>query len=280
MEPLNFCGVVSEMETICRCCLAEDKPVRSMVSNNQEPLLNYHHQLSNVELDVDKDLANICEECADQLKGFWSFRQLVIDSNQKFNERLAQLLAVKEEELSDNDGEIVYETSVEQISQVFVQDNNPRTSKAKTTIVEESLDYDNHNDAEESFQNESAEESDQETVPVDVSTIEAVYLCFYCDGVLSTHKDYVQHRDDHIKERSSNRLNRRCHLCDEDVVGYFRHLEDKHRDYRPNICKLCPNGRFQSQNSLKNHLHSHTDTSIYKCLACKKTFSEFFDKHY
>jgi Zinc-finger associated domain (zf-AD) len=274
IESQDFARVVDEMQTVCRCCLAENRTVETMMTNEEIPLLDYYRQLSNVVLDTEKDLANVCKDCAGNLKAFWSFRQLMIDSNQKFNERLSQLLQVKEEELSDDDGGIVYETAAEQFSQVFVQENNSRHVEVKPAIEN---DEDNQIDADESFQNDPAEDSEQDTVPVDVSTIEAIYLCFYCDGILNTHKDYLQHRDDHIKERSSNRLNRRCHLCNEDVVGYFRHLEDKHRDYRPNICKLCPNGRFQSQNSLKNHLYSHTDNSIYKCLACKKTFSECFD---
>jgi hypothetical protein len=109
---------------------------------------------------------------------------------------------------------------------------------------------------------------------VDVESMEANYMCYYCDTYLSTHNEYVKHRENHMADRSSHRLERKCNICDEQVQGYFTHIEEKHREYRPNTCKICTKGKYQSPNDLKHHLYTHTLVSISKCLSCNKDFSK------
>jgi Zinc-finger associated domain (zf-AD)/Zinc-finger of C2H2 type len=106
---------------------------------------------------------------------------------------------------------------------------------------------------------------------LDVSTIEASYMCYYCDVFLNTHKDYLEHRENHKTENISNRLARQCFVCNEMVPGYIKHLEEVHREFRPNACKICQ-VKFQSQNALKNHLYIHCTANAFQCLGCNKKF--------
>jgi Zinc-finger associated domain (zf-AD) len=125
-------------------------------------------------------------------------------------------------------------------------------------------------------QEDEEPEEDETTAAVnaEVANMEANFMCYHCDQFIPTHAQYISHRQNHLWNRSPSRIERVCFVCGQSVYGYLKHIEEHHKDFRPNTCKLCDKGRFQKQNALRMHLFSHTTNTEFECLACHQKFSE------
>jgi hypothetical protein len=259
---------------ICRCCLAEEDSIRKMTRAD----LDNYTACSGLNFNAEQALL-ICLVCANKLQGFCEFRALLLASHQALVNRLDN--DVKEEVESEGEPALVYQDEPQSFSQVFVQDKRPE--KKPPSIVKSETGDDVHLDHADSCSDEddkplavvvASHKRDKPLLNVDVEHIEAQFMCFYCDAVISTHALYVKHREEHMADRSSHRLERKCTLCGEYVTGYFTHIEEKHRDYKPNVCLICPRGKYQSANDLKHHLVTHTQVATSRCLSCNKNFSQ------
>jgi hypothetical protein len=111
-----------------------------------------------------------------------------------------------------------------------------------------------------------------------IATMTAKYQCYHCDQYLSTHIEYVNHRENHIKYMNkvteNRQIDRTCFVCKKDVVSYVKHLRLEHIDFRPHECIQC-NLTFRTQLSLREHLYSHVTQKLIKCMGCPLKFSKY-----
>jgi hypothetical protein len=126
-------------------------------------------------------------------------------------------------------------------------------------------------------ENESVEEEKTGIIAdEEISTMPALFMCYYCDEILPTLKDLLVHRNNHAINLSA-KIQRKCFVCQEEVTHYTLHLREQHRDFKPHTCKQCKR-TFSSQHYLKIHLFRHMKTKPFKCLGCHSTHSEFIVK--
>jgi hypothetical protein len=113
-------------------------------------------------------------------------------------------------------------------------------------------------------------------VGVDASNLDANFICHHCDIFLHSHNDFLTHREQHMIGHAYQKLHRKCNLCNVETKFYIKHLEEFHKDYKPNTCNYCTKGRFQTPSELKSHLFSHVKCEpTHSCLACKEKFSKY-----
>jgi hypothetical protein len=283
--------------TSCQCCLREEG---SMLSAEMK-LLDRFKSITGLDLFEFAGSKKICEDCAQNLKISCDFLELCHTSQRILRERQSIFVDVKQEQSeSDEEPLIVYRKSAIQdqktFTQVYVKNNNrseESKSDATTKLIEldeeekndsgENNDYDENDattDMEETITEKQIQNSTTDPVN-DVSKMEANYMCYHCDQFLPTHSDYVLHRENHVRGDlgtiEARKISRNCYVCQKYVNFYVKHLEDEHKNFRPNSCKQCKRS-FISQLGLKNHLFVHVEQSTFLCLGCDKKFSEFITR--
>jgi Zinc-finger associated domain (zf-AD) len=97
---------------------------------------------------------------------------------------------------------------------------------------------------------------------LEVDELNGKFLCYQCDLVLHSIREYREHR----KMCLETRKKQSCKMCNETVKGYKRHLEEKHKDYKPFECGTC-NAKYANFNSLRIHLYYHTKRKTFHCMA-------------
>jgi hypothetical protein len=113
----------------------------------------------------------------------------------------------------------------------------------------------------EVFSDENTSAANADDVTHDM---EAEFVCYVCDKILNTYRLLKDHRAEHHQVL----INRVCNLCSEQTdKGYMKHVVEKHRDYKPQSCRLCSK-KFQLACQLKNHLFNHVDGKKFKCFGC------------
>jgi hypothetical protein len=145
-------------------------------------------------------------------------------------------------------------------------DSDEDDASAKTVKLEDKK----HDDAKTE---PSGEEETDET-----STMPVAIMCYHCDEFLTTQKDFVKHRKNHLillnKKKANAQINRDCFVCHKAVIGYAMHLKKEHRDFKPHTCEKCKM-TFNRPEHLIRHLYRHVKLKRFKCLGCEMNFSEY-----
>jgi hypothetical protein len=264
---------------------------------------------------IDNTVALICLTCEDKLRASYEFRELCRTSYRIHKEKTTGLVSNKDVVLVEiknelpSDGEemdFVYDNSSKKsshnFSQVFVKEKDqlaavPRVKKTgvkrpkatkpeyKIPKVEQPMVESENDDAPfdhkptKKYKPLKSKKPKVEAVAdsgLNESNFEANYICYHCDIFLPTHAQYLMHRESqHMSGNGFLRLDRICNICGDNVKGYIKHIEDCHKDYKPNTCNSCPT-RYQSQNELKMHLVTHLNLSAtHECLGCMEKFSKY-----
>jgi hypothetical protein len=304
--------ISTKLEQICQCCLTEEGSLIDMHTENfKADTKNFIDEIYKKCSGVDFDESSykfdqyICENCLSRLTVTYEFRKQCKSSYNILKKKYELLLAeVKDEPMSDDEPLVLNNDEPGKMTQVFVRDKAEHeikneaklvlpTIEAESEIMEfkispqgiETEDNDDHYSdvPEDTTPNEvnNEEVATKNSIADDeIGTMEAEFICFYCDTVLMSHNDYTIHRDIHIMEQAtvmkSRSVSRKCNLCGEFQASYIKHLDSKHRDYRPNKCKKCKSA-FNMPRDLKKHLYMHMTSDTFECLGCNKKFSK---KHF
>jgi hypothetical protein len=284
----------NKFSNVCQCCLTDHGPMKNMLAERTRKVKLIERLKCCVGIDLlleDKggDCKNICLKCETNLKISYEFHELCIESQRIL---ISHIDDVKEEPVSGDDEPLVLYTkktksgSHQQFTQVFVkniesvnikfEENSSQLKDEKTKVNSGDEEIVIHHDSTSNPQQSKDEITKAPVEKIDVSTMEANYMCYHCDQFLPTHKDYIMHRENHVRENSvieERQIRRKCNVCQKDVNFYVKHLETEHRDFRPNTCKLCPMG-FHTQLKLREHLYKHVNVNTYNCLGCSRLFSK------
>jgi hypothetical protein len=102
-----------------------------------------------------------------------------------------------------------------------------------------------------------------------IDYIEAQYLCLTCDKSCKNYAMLIKHRQVH-PNKGGVIVKRNCNICEEHQIPqnlFEQHCMDKHPDYKPQKCLLCP-AHFVGHKSLKEHLRKHLVPEKFQCLYC------------
>jgi hypothetical protein len=239
----------NKFNIICRCCLSEEGDMKNMLEDvlvlnkkRKIQILETYSACSGVDFQLvrNETWKNICERCEQTLALAYEFRELCQESNRVLLERSDLIpLEMKEEALSENgDAEnspnFVYapsnnklEGSSHQFNQVFVVKNSYDVDgneiKTETDIppsVENEI-KPLENDAKSDFDQKDEPATNKATLKLDDENYEVIsdmpgkFMCFVCDAVMSSHREYQIHRNSIHSE--SHRIDRNCLLCGETV---------------------------------------------------------------
>jgi hypothetical protein len=298
--------IETKFESLCQCCLTETGVLKNMGTenfkrSNEHNLLAIYKKCSGVEITTAENYKfghRICERCVDRLTVTYEFREQCKSSYKVLKERYDLLMELKEEPMSDDEPLILNNDEPGKRTQVFVRHKIksekfiilPTDTKEETTeLIQEPVNNDDSNnedtdmmvddepDAKDVTPKEIVEEPAEESLD-EVETMEAHFMCYYCDAILTTHSDYIIHRENHVMEHTTiakaRSISRNCFLCGEFQISYVKHLENDHKDFHPNKCKKCKKS-FRSPKLLKKHLYKHLNSETFECLGCNKKFSKF-----
>ncbi|KAF7279800.1 hypothetical protein GWI33_006724 [Rhynchophorus ferrugineus] len=95
------------------------------------------------------------------------------------------------------------------------------------------------------------------------------YNCDFCDKSFQKCYNLTRHRTTHTK------VNRHCcDLCDKKFrlnSNLSRHIKEYYRNLRRFVCPTCPMV-FKNKNTRDQHVNTHTDSRLFICDACGKSF--------
>jgi hypothetical protein len=294
----------NKFESNCICCLTSHRPgnLRNMDQdylNISEScikllLIEIYRICCGVDTRVEEGPYLICRTCEDRLQSAFAFREMCRTSHRQHKEKFrswpdVETVMVKTEENSEDEDFIQYSDGLDDAgkgtwAQVYVAESETNVGSLEKRKVSSNVKV--KAELEDVIENPVENlTSKQKRQPVSIepgqneSNFKATYICYYCDIFLTTHNEYLEHRE--LLHRSPNsghgflRLDRTCNICYENVKGYMKHIDEHHKDYRPNVCSVC-NMAYQSQNELRLHLANHLpDVAVHECLACNKKFSNF-----
>jgi Zinc finger, C2H2 type len=228
---------------ICISCLVEDKNIRKLTTQSSPNTFEAYKLCSGItdtdELFLIDGQAQVCEICLTRLMAAYDFRLQCQTSLATLKEREQRLHEVKEEHE-------MWEAEPLEVEHLVIEDTETQNEPADDKRSIESAD-----------------------------TMEAEFMCYYCDAILSTYSDYIVHREKHIMENTTvakaRGISRVCSLCDQFQVSFVKHLESVHKDFYPNKCLRCRKA-FRTPKLLKAHLFKHLETENFPCLGCQRTF--------
>jgi hypothetical protein len=277
--------------TICRCCLKPSETMKNMLVEFLEistvvgevQILQIKTCFSNVcpEItDMSEKTSCICPICVDRLKTAYEFRQECLKADATFVDREPEISLVPktEVEIKEEDVEPLEENS--EFPTMFVKEldaeekketrkrkhHSKKSSRSSASVKKPHID-----ENDDDFHGSGEPTEEHKDLNDDPS--EATFVCYYCDDLLATHAEFLQHREMH-RTPGEWAIKRNCNLCAVEVKDYLKHLQETHGEYRPNVCHLC-NKAFVVQRELKNHLLVHSDSKNFKCQSCSMAFSEF-----
>ncbi|XP_076450305.1 uncharacterized protein LOC143286574 [Babylonia areolata] len=103
------------------------------------------------------------------------------------------------------------------------------------------------------------------------------HTCNYCNKVLPTYGDLVQHKKTHMGERPFS-----CHICHKRFTqkAHLNIHKRTHTGEKPYPCPIC-HKRFAQSSHLNSHRRIHADDRPYFCVVCNTGFSQKhrFDAH-
>jgi hypothetical protein len=223
------------------------------------------------------------------MKSSYEFRVLCRASYETLKEKtdfFPDLFVDVKYEESDNENEIVYNNLSEgeqqqaepgTFNEVFIKNEHIKFDNKAATLGKRKISK-SKRDQKKTRKKTNKIVKTLIVVPedVDASDLESDFVCFHCDIILPTHREYLKHYEQHKIGNGYPRIHRVCDICQENTKAFTRHIMEQHKDYKPFKCKYCVKG-YQTPGELKAHLSAHAsgDYASHECMTCHETFSKY-----